>query len=249
MNMQRNAIYGMRRKVLEGQEIERTVLDMLSDVVTSILDTYLPEERRKEEWNLEGLNNTLEQMFGFKIDLNLTPQTAESITQAISEGVKKVYESQKQAMGNFFVQLQKMVLLQAIDHHWKNHLLVIDKLKEGISLRGYAQKDPLIEYKKEAFNTFEALNETIKKDAIEKIMRVQLVADQSQEDTLESFRPESTDLDELNYSAPSEADIGSGMAREASASAEAPKRKMTFTSGPADDQKLNRAQRRRQGKK
>lgn len=248
MNMQRNAIYGMRRKVLEGQEIERTVLDMLSDVVSSIMDTYIPEDRKKEEWNVEGLNNTLEQMFGFKIDLSNTAHNSEALTQAISEGVKKVYDSQKNSMGNFFEQLEKMVLLQAIDHHWKNHLLVIDKLKEGIGLRGYAQKDPLIEYKKEAFDTFATLNDTIKKDAVEKIMRVQLVADQSQEDALESLRPEGTDLSDLNYSAPSDSDIGSDFSADSSDESST-KRKMTFSNGPANDGKMNRAERRRQGKK
>jgi preprotein translocase subunit SecA len=137
-----------------------------------------------------------------------------------------------------------MVLLQSIDHHWKNHLYVIDKLKEGISLRGYAQKDPLIEYKKEAFKAFEALNYTIKADAIEKVMRVQLVAQQSEEEVLDSFRPEESDLDELNYSSPTEADIGHSLPEMDTPSA--PKmNKMKFQGGPRDDRPMNREERRR----
>jgi preprotein translocase subunit SecA len=150
-------------------------------------------------------------------------------------------------MGQFFEQVQKMIVLQSIDNHWKNHLYIIDKLKEGIGLRGYAQKDPLIEYKKEAFKAFETLNNTIKTDAIEKIMRVQLVAQQSEEEVLESLRPEGPDLSELDYSSPSESDIGHSL--EGGKGSEPATRKMTFQSGPREDLRpMNRDERRRQEK-
>lgn len=247
MNAQRNAIYGMRRRVLEGQEIERTVLDMLGDVVSNMLDTYVPEDGKREEWSIEGLNNSLAQTFGFKLELDNAPVNNETVLEKVREGVKATYERQKSSMGPFFEQVQKMILLQSIDNHWKMHLAVIDKLKEGIGLRGYAQKDPLIEYKKEAFTTFEKLNSTIKSDAIEKIMRVQLVAQQSEADVLESLRPEEADLDDLSYSSPSEADIGHSLPQTPEPSSdEPPKRKMTFQSGPAqDDRVMNREERRR----
>ncbi|WP_295898804.1 preprotein translocase subunit SecA [uncultured Bdellovibrio sp.] len=243
MNAQRNAIYGMRRKVLEGQEIERTTLDWLGDVVSNLLDTYIPEGGKKEEWSLDGLNNSLAQTFGFKVEFEKMAINSETVTDAVKNGVKEVFERQKSSMGPFFEQVQKMILLQSIDNHWKNHLYVIDKLKEGIGLRGYAQKDPLIEYKKEAFKAFETLNNTIKNDAIEKIMRVQLVAQQSEEQVLESLRPEEADLDELDYSSPSESDIGHSLPEMETA--EAPTRKMTFQSGPRDDRPMNREERRR----
>lgn len=248
MNSQRNAIYSMRRKVLEGKDIDRTTLDWLGDVVSNLLDVYVPENGKKEDWSLEGLNNSLAQTFGFKADFQNMPINTESVTEAVKAGVKAVYDRQKNSMGDFFEQVQKMILLQSIDHHWKNHLYVIDKLKEGIGLRGYAQKDPLIEYKKEAFKAFEALNNTIKSDAIEKIMRVQLVAQQSEEEMMESFRPEESDLDDLNYSAPSESDIGQAMQSAPMANG-APsgetKRKTTFQSGPREDRPMNREERRR----
>ncbi|HEY1079585.1 MAG TPA: preprotein translocase subunit SecA, partial [Bdellovibrio sp.] len=163
------------------------------------------------------------------------------------KGVKEVFERQKSSMGQFFEQVQKMILLQSIDHHWKNHLYVIDKLKEGIGLRGYAQKDPLIEYKKEAFKAFEALNNTFKADAIEKVMRVQLVAQQSEEQVLESLRPEGTDLDELDYSSPGESDIGHSLP-EVGGGEEPKTRKMSFQGGPRDDRPMNREDRRRMEK-
>lgn len=246
MNNQRNVIYGMRRRVLEGQEIERTVLDMLGDVVSNMLDTYAPENGRKEDWSLEGLNNSLTQTFGFKLDLENMAVNSDTVLEAVKTGVREIYEKQKSSMGPFFEQVQKMILLQSIDNHWKMHLAVVDKLKESIGLRGYAQKDPLIEYKKEAFLAFEKLNNTIKSDAIEKIMRVQLVAQQTEEEVLESLRPEEADLDELDYSSPTEADIGHSLE---TANAEPPKRKMTFQSGPAhDDRVMNREDRRRMEK-
>lgn len=249
MNNQRNVIYGMRRRVLEGQEIERTVLDMLGDVVSNMLDTYAPENGRKEEWNLDGLNNSLAQTFGFKLDLENMPINSDTVLEAVKKNVREIYEKQKSSMGPFFEQVQKMILLQSIDNHWKMHLAVIDKLKESIGLRGYAQKDPLIEYKKEAFNAFETLNNTIKSDAVEKIMRVQLVAQQSEEEVLESLRPEEADLDELDYSSPTEEDIGQSMSQPSLDSEEPPKRKMTFQSGPVrDDRILNREERRRMDK-
>ncbi|UOF02969.1 preprotein translocase subunit SecA [Bdellovibrio reynosensis] len=248
MNQQRNAIYSMRRKVLEGQEIERTTLDWLGDSVSNLLDTYLPEGAKKEAWSIEGLNNSLGQMFGFKVDLAGKPVDAEVVTEEVKKGVKEVFEKQKSSMGPFFEQVQKMILLQSIDHHWKNHLYVIDKLKEGIGLRGYAQKDPLIEYKKEAFMAFEKLNNTIKADAVEKVMRVQLVAQQSEEEVLESLRPEEADLSELDYSSPSEADIGHSLPQANASSSEPEKRKMTFQSGPRDDRPMNREERRRMEK-
>lgn len=246
MNAQRNAIYSMRRKVLEGQDIERTTLDWLGDVVSNLLDTYVPETAKKEEWSLDGLNNSLGQTFGFKIDFESMAVNTETVVDGVKKGVRTVFDHQKSSMGPYFEQVQKMILLQSIDNHWKNHLYVIDKLKEGIGLRGYAQKDPLIEYKKEAFKAFETLNNTIKMDAIEKVMRVQLVAQQqSEEEVLESFRPEESDLDELNYSAPSDETIGE---LETAMEGSSETRTMTFQSGPSQDRQMNREERRRMEK-
>lgn len=249
MNQQRTAIYKMRRKVLEGQDIDRTVLDMLGDVTSLLLDTFVPLDRKKEDWNLDGLNNALSIQFGFKLDENV-PRDAEAITATITKTVKEIYERQKSTMGSFFEQIQKMVLLQTIDQRWKEHLLVIDKLKEGIGLRGYAQKDPIIEYKKEAFGAFENLNNAIKADAIEKLMKVQIVAQQAQE-AVEQFRPEERDLSDLDYQGASE-DGGmmeAGRGAAPSREPESPKkRRLTMSSEPIDEPRMNRADRRRQDK-
>ncbi|MBL7546193.1 MAG: preprotein translocase subunit SecA [Bdellovibrionaceae bacterium] len=240
MNIQRNAIYQMRRNVLEGNDVTGTTLEMLGDTTSQILDTYLPEGAPRDQWNLEGLNVSLSQTFGFKLDGDILNGNAETITEKIKHDIKRIYEAQKQNMGAYFEEMQKMVLLQSIDSKWKEHLLVIDKLKEGIGLRGYAQKDPLIEYKKEAFSAFENLNTLIRQEVVETLMRVRLVAQQPQQ-VLESLMPEEQDLSELNYQSPQEQDIGHGMMSDETK----PKNKMTYSSGPSDEPKMNREQRRR----
>lgn len=262
MNMQRNAIYGMRKRALDGVEIERTILDMLGDVTSHLLDQHVPEGTKSESWQLEGLNNILTQQFGFKVDFEKITRNTEAVTEAVKASVKAIYDRQKATMGPFAEQIMKMILLQCIDQRWKEHLLVIDKLKEGIGLRGYSGKDPLIEYKKEAFGAFENLNSIIKADVIEKVMRVQIVAQQAQ-DAIESFRPDETNLDELDYQAPSEMDIGGstrgplaagvgrspqGTGANGGAGASATRR-MTMSREPRSEVKMNRADRRRIEKK
>lgn len=254
MNQQRNAIYKMRRQILEGQQIERSLLDMLGDVVSVILDTHMPQDAKPQEWNLEGLNTALMAQFGFKVDANVT-MSSEAIQNEISSKVKKIFDHQKQSMGPFFEQISKMIMLNAIDQRWKEHLYTIDKVKEGINLRAYGQKDPLIEYKKEAFKAFEYLSNIIKSETIEKVMRVQLVAEGA-EQAIEKLRPSEADEAEMNYSAPSDSadsfqDLPSQPQPASSGNVdmnvEAPtKRRMMAGPPRGDDKPLNRAERRRQ---
>ncbi len=178
MNKQRMAIYSMRRQVLEGKGVDEIVREMMSDVVSQILDTYCDEKVKHQDWNLEGLQVALGQQFG--INLELDPKMdAEQITSAVSTSVKASFESQKAQLAGYFPQVQKMILLQAIDQRWKEHLQRIDQLREWINLRAYAQKDPLIEYKKEAFSMFQEMNHLVKTETLEKLFKIQLVAQPS----------------------------------------------------------------------
>jgi preprotein translocase subunit SecA len=255
MNQQRTIIYGMRRKILEGKEdLERTYLDFLSDVTSAILDTHIPAEVKKESWNLDGLNVGLQGQFGLTIDFSSFPHLDEQvITEAVSKSVKDLFDRQKQTLGQFYVQIQKMILLQAIDQRWKEHLARIDRLKEGINLRGYAQKDPLIEYKKEAFLAFEQLNTIIKSETLEKFLKVQIVSQEAVQQ-MESML-QAPDLEELNYQGADESAINAG-ASEAPLGArennDSGRQKMRMTAGPArdnDNQKMNRSDRRKMEKR
>jgi preprotein translocase subunit SecA len=161
-------------------------------------------------------------------------------------------------MGPFFEQISRMIMLNAIDQRWKEHLYTIDKVKEGINLRAYGQKDPLIEYKKEAFRAFEHLNNMIKSETIEKVMRIQLVTE-GMEDAIEKMKPQEAPDEELNYSAPSDssddafADLNSsqsvvGRGENLAQPEEAPAKRRIVTGPPRQEEErnLNRAERRRQ---
>lgn len=258
MNQQRHIIYGMRRKVLEDQDVERTYLDMLGDLVSAVLDTHVPADIKKESWNLDGLNTALAQQFGLNLDFKTFPHIDEQIvTDAVSKAVKEIFDRQKTMLGEHYSQIQKMVLLQAIDQRWKEHLLHIDRLKEGINLRGYAQKDPIVEYKKEAFAAFEQLNHYIKVDSIEKFLKVQLVSPDAAQKMRQML--ETPDFQDLQYQGGDENAAGGaisapgGVVRDGGArpSAGGPQRmRMTGSPGTSDEgPKLNRAQRRQMEKK
>lgn len=208
MNQQRNSIYGMRRKVLEGGDaLEKIVKDMMSDLTSDLLDLYAPEGVKPQDWNLDAYNKALLQHFGIEVEFK-QPVTIEEIIERTKNLVMEKYETQKQTLGGFFEQAQKMILLQSIDTKWKEHLQRIDHLREGIGLRGYAQKDPLIEYKKEAFITFSEMNQLVKADAIEKLFRIQIRHEYMSD--LEASEEDSEFLEDLRPEAPQQLSLGHG---------------------------------------
>lgn len=243
MNMQRQAIYKMRRQILDGNNIERTVLDMLGDVTSVILDNFVPDNGKREVHSLSGLSNAVQQQFGLRLEFQ-DSETTEAITKKVSENIKASYDKQKSTMGTFFEQILKMILLQAIDQRWKEHLLIIDKLKEGIGLRGYSGKDPIVEYKKEAYMAFEKLNDVIKGDVVEKVLKVQIVAQQA-EQAIESLRPDSADMSDLEFQHRASPGLEQSMGNGVEAGPQT--RKITMSRAPVDqdDSKMNRADRRR----
>lgn len=195
MNKQRKGIYSLRKQVLEGDSVDQIILDMLSDVTSGVLDLHVPMDGKREDWDLEGLNTSLGQQFGVSIDIeNRENLTADQITNQVSEKVKVVFDRQKESMGELFPQVERMILLQAIDRSWKEHLQRVDHLKEGINLRAFAQKDPLVEYKKEAFRAFEEMNHQVKTETVEKLLKVRIVAEEDAEYL------QSQDYDEEGYS-------------------------------------------------
>jgi preprotein translocase subunit SecA len=254
MNQQRTIIYGLRREVLEGdvEVLERKILDLLGDSTSDILDFYANETAKPSDWDLKGLSTALMKQFGvemtFAEDAIPSPQ---EITEAVSQSVKEAFDKQKQELGpEIYPQVLKMFYLQTIDGLWKDHLKGVDKLKEGINLRAYAQKDPLVEYKKEAFNAFQNVLGMIKSETVEKILKVKV----KQVDQIQAME-EQFDDSELDYAGSEESATFSnqqmiaGMMGNTQSAKDAEQTYQTNRDQGSQDSNLNREQRRRQEKK
>jgi preprotein translocase subunit SecA len=178
MNTQRKIIYGERRKILEGENLKEDVLAMAEEVLDGLLALYTNPETYPEEWDLPGLAEAMGRLFG--IEVAVPKAEVEELTHALLrdrllERIQKTYEEKEQAAGRETMRaLERMVMLQVVDTQWKDHLLGMDHLKEGIGLRGYGQKDPLIEYKREAFEMFEAMEGRIREQTVQYVFRIQL---------------------------------------------------------------------------
>ena len=175
MNQQRTAIYKIRREVMRGKNLERLFLDRLSEVISDILDQTANEDTKKEQWNLTVLQSFLKN--NFHLDIAFPPLenlALEDINSKVQTSVKTGFEEKKKELGEHFKPLIQFLLLQTIDSRWKEHLENVDHLREGINLRAFAQKDPLVEYKKETFNMFESLNLSVAMEVTEKFFKIQL---------------------------------------------------------------------------
>ena len=178
MNTQRQIIYGERNKILEGESLKDTLQEMRGEVIDGQLALYTNEETYPEEWDLAGLTEAVKRQFD--LEISWPAEEVPSLTQAllrdsIEERALKAYEEREAKLGPEMIRyLERMIMLQVVDSQWKDHLLAMDHLKEGIGLRGYGQKDPLIEYKREGFEMFEAMVERIRQQTIEYLYRVQV---------------------------------------------------------------------------
>ena len=183
MNKQREVIYQHRHAVLAGEHIQQEIHDMIKEVVQAFVDTYCSAEQYQEEWDYNGLGEALEGQFALDITQGRASVAEhfkdvgrDALIEEIQTKVRQAYEHKEQELGSELMRyLEKMLLLQVIDHHWKDHLLGMDHLRDGIGLRGYGQKDPLIEYKREGFDMFSGMMDRIKSDVLERMFRVQAV--------------------------------------------------------------------------
>jgi preprotein translocase subunit SecA len=178
MNKQREVIYTQRREILAGQEIRESFLEMLDETISEITAAYCIEKTPASEWDLEGLIDSVYRCFNLQLDLprevlgRLNPT---NFRDTLKEQTDNILKAKTEEMGEELMDhLIKVMMLQAIDTHWKDHLLNIDHLKEGIGLRGYGQKDPKQEYKKEAYNLFMQMIIRIREEVVERIFWVQL---------------------------------------------------------------------------
>ncbi len=257
MNKQRIAIYTLRKDILSGENIERIVLDMMGENVSDVLDRYIPMDSKQKDWDLEGLNVALAQYFGLKINFpSGADLDADKVTDMVQQAVKKTFDNQKETIGEFFPQLCKMVLLETIDQKWKEHLQYIDHLREGISLRAYAQKDPVVEYKRESFDAFQNMNASVRTESIEKILKVRIVQPEEAENQLGQRRRRRPSQN-LNYQG-SEASADASFMNQPMPAGQQGQQptapggyapEMIQQGGQDQGPKLNRAQRRAQKRK
>ncbi|MFB3778303.1 MAG: SEC-C metal-binding domain-containing protein, partial [Bryobacteraceae bacterium] len=178
MNKQRQAVYGMRRDLLEGKDQKERIEEMVRGIVRSYVDLRCGENVHPTEWDLDGLRTDLLSQFGVKVDTQeFAGQKAAEIEETIFELLMRKYD-EKEAMvtAPAMRETERMVMLHVIDDQWKDHLLSMDHLKEGIGLRGYGQKDPLVEYKKESFLLFQQMMDRIEDETLRYLFFLQPVS-------------------------------------------------------------------------
>ena len=183
MNKQREVIYQHRRAVLSGESLSDDLRQMMGTMIESALNVYCPAEQYPEEWDMKGLTEMMAGQFGQDVTQGkqdggeaLRDVGREALLEDLKTQVQDAYGRKEKELGPELMRfLEKNFMLQVIDHHWKDHLLAMDHLRDGIGLRGYGQKDPLIEYKREGYDLFAGMMERIKSDTIERLFLVQAV--------------------------------------------------------------------------
>lgn len=173
MNKQRTEIYAFRRDVLQGEELRERVASMSEDIVEDFLALYCPEDSGSHEHDLKGLKDAV---YGvFDLSLESLPDEIRQLKGQLLEMTAKAYSDKEDEIGSDMMSyLEKMIVLQVVDSQWKDHLLAMDHLKEGIGLRGYGQRDPLVEYKREAFDMFTEMSGRISTEIVTRLHKIQV---------------------------------------------------------------------------
>jgi preprotein translocase subunit SecA len=178
MNQQREVIYDRRAAALEGADLKEEVLGLIEKVVESKVNQFTGSNEYPENWNLTGLREELRKIFLLELkfkDEDIPKLTQNELKEKITSVVKEIYENKEKAYGSEIMrQLERFAMLQAIDESWKEHLYELDMLKTGIGLRAYGQKDPLLEYKKEAFQMFAEMVDRVDEEALSLIYKLQV---------------------------------------------------------------------------
>ncbi len=185
MNKQREVIYARRREVLTSESLKDEVLETAEEISDGLVATQLSKDESPDEWDWKALDDVLFRQFSLRLNLSESGRaglTTESAQQLVVDRVRALYDEKEKAFtAPVLRHLEKVVMLQAIDTLWKDHLLAMDHLKEGIGLRGYGQKNPLQEYQKEGFEMFQDLMNRLDADIVEKLYTVQLAREEDVE--------------------------------------------------------------------
>jgi preprotein translocase subunit SecA len=180
MNKQREAVYGLRRQLLEGVEQKELILeDYVSGILSDLLDQYCPPKVHVDDWDIKALKDAIFTRFGVDIIAEgLKPENLnrQELGDAIFDKLKERYDAKEKVIGADAMRYhERMIMLSVLDQQWKDHLLSMDHLKEGIGLRGYGQHDPLVEYKRESFEMFEDMMRRFQEDTVRYLYLMQIL--------------------------------------------------------------------------
>jgi len=185
MNKQREAVYGLRRQLLVGEDQKEYLMGIVDEIISGLVQQYAGQETNPSEWDTEALARAVGQQFGFDMKtegIDASTLGSKEIEDALVRIAHQKYDEKEVVISVPAMRFhERMIMLQIVDSHWKDHLLAMDHLKEGIGLRGYGQRDPLVEYKKESFTLFEDLMSRIEDDTIRFLFFLQPVMDEKQQ--------------------------------------------------------------------
>ncbi|MDB5941738.1 MAG: secA [Ramlibacter sp.] len=209
-NDQRKVIYQQRNDILDAADLSAQIASLRQGCFTDLTHQYVPPESVEEQWDIPGLEKVLAEEWGITLSLQSEVQSASSITD--EEVLERVIGAANQAFGQKvqqigqenFTQFERMVLLQSIDTHWREHLSALDYLRQGIHLRGYAQKQPKQEYKREAFELFGQLLDSVKNEVTKLLMTVKVQSGEQLEQAAEDLENRAERIANVTYTAPTE---------------------------------------------
>jgi preprotein translocase subunit SecA len=184
MNKQREAIYGLRKEILLGEAGKDYVLERADDVVDFVMDTHCGDKVDAQDWDLEGLATDMLAYFDIPVGQlgDLDEMALEELREHLKTTVREKYEKKTERLGPIMALFERDIMLRVVDHAWKEHLLALDHLKEGINLRGYAQRDPKQEYKKESYEAFQTMKERIEDSILRTLFRMEPMNEEQMEE-------------------------------------------------------------------
>ena len=209
-NDQRKVIYQQRNAILDAQDLSAQIASLREGCFHDLVHQYIPDESVEEQWDVQGLQKVLADEWQIDLDLQKQVQAADAITDGdllvtVTEAAHSLFKSKVEHVGTEnFTQFERMVLLQSIDSHWRDHLSSLDYLRQGIHLRGYAQKQPKQEYKREAFELFGQLLDSVKNDVTKVLMTVKIQSNEQLEQAADAMESRGESIANVTYSAPTE---------------------------------------------
>jgi preprotein translocase subunit SecA len=226
-NDQRKVIYQQRNELLEAHDITETITAMRHGVITEVVRQFVPEGSIEEQWDVPELEEALRN--DWQLDLAIQEMvnesssiTAEEILDAVTTAADEQYEAKVAMVGReSFSAFERSVMLQTVDRLWREHLAALDHLRQGIHLRGYAQKNPKQEYKREAFELFAAMLDAIKQEVTRIVMNVQIQSPEQLEEAAEQIEERGGHLENVEYQHADYADAGAPVANVTTAAAAA----------------------------